>query len=194
MKIFNLKIAARTFGVFVALDTALLMLLLLIPSHGTTLLWWIFNFPGYWPAIFVGLLGLVVSLSGCASAIYGSGKGKDVFQRGTDRATVIACFGEPVGHGTDKCGRSYEIYRAEGKIAPPHDDVVEFQEFEAVTYGIGDIFWTPAQLVAWPFKTMGKKDIDVYFDQNGKYLYHTTHRANSDSRPNTALEPTPTAP
>jgi len=75
--------------------------------------------------IFACLLSLTISLSGCASSIYGSGKGKDVFDRGTDRAAIIACFGEPVGRGTNMFG-SYEIFRAEGKIAPEHDDVVEF--------------------------------------------------------------------
>jgi hypothetical protein len=47
MKSFNIKIAIRTFGVLVALDTLLFTFLFQFSSDWSRSLWWIFNGLGY---------------------------------------------------------------------------------------------------------------------------------------------------
>ena len=146
--------------------------------------------------ILAGIALLVVLLSGCASAIYSKGKDKDVLHAGVDRALIVQRFGEPIERSKDKFGRDVELFRANGLIAPDEEDVATFQYAEAQTLGLGDVIWTPAALVWWPFLATGEKEVVVGFDENGKYLYHTVRHARSRpvEQPNTALEPTSTAP
>jgi hypothetical protein len=129
---------------------------------------------------FVCLLALTALLSGCASAMYGSGKDGDVLCKGTDRAVIVQRFGEPIRRGTDEYGRVYEVFRAKGKIVPAQEDVGTYKLGEALTLGVGDIIWTPVEVVRSPFLAAGDKDVLVVFDQNGKYLYHTVQHAKSE--------------
>jgi hypothetical protein len=122
---------------------------------------------------------LMTLLSGCASAIYGNGQHGDILRKGTDRVMIVQRFGEPIERSTDRFGRDYEVFRAKGKIVPDGEDLSTYRLGETMTLGIGDILWTPVELVRWPFLAAGKKDVGVGFDQNGKYLYHTVRRAKS---------------
>jgi hypothetical protein len=138
--------------------------------------------------------GLIASLvctqllSGCASAIYATGKDGDVLCGGSDRAAIIQRFGEPIERRTDKFGRDCEVFRAKGKIAPKKDEIGDYMFGEVMTFGLGDILWTPLELMRWPFLANGKKDVYVGFDDNGKYLYHFVRHAKSrPSKTATAL-------
>jgi hypothetical protein len=72
------------------------------------------------------------------------------------------------------------VFRARGKIAPAEEDVSTYKLGEAMTLGVGDIIWTPVEVVRSPFLAAGEKDVTVVFDQNGKYLYHTVQNAKSE--------------
>jgi hypothetical protein len=130
--------------------------------------------------VFVYSLVLTALLSGCASAIYGSGKDGDVLCKGTDRAVMVQRFGEPIRKRTDAYGRVYEVFRAKGKIVPAQEDVSTYKLGEALTLGVGDIIWTPIEVVRSPFLAAGEKDVLIVFDQTGKYLYHTVQHAKSE--------------
>jgi len=122
-------------------------------------------------------LGCCVLSSGCASAIYASGKHGDVLRQGTDRQVIVERLGEPVDRSVDKFGRDYEVFRAKGKVAPDEADVNALCFGEVMTFGILEPYYLAVQLVSWPFLAAGDKDVGVGFDQAGKYLYHNVHRA-----------------
>jgi hypothetical protein len=116
-------------------------------------------------------------LSGCASAIYATGKHGDVLRQGTDREVIVERFGEPVERSVDKFGRDYEVFRAKGKVAPDRETVNEYRMGEVMTFGLLEPYYLALQLVSWPFLATGEKDVGVGFDQTGKYLYHVVHHA-----------------
>jgi hypothetical protein len=116
-------------------------------------------------------------LSGCASAIYATGKHGDVLRQGTDRQVIVERFGEPVERSVDKFGRDYEVFRAKGKVAPDRETVNEYLVGEAMSFGLLEPYYLLVQLVSWPFLAAGEKDVGVGFDQAGKYLYHVVHHA-----------------
>jgi hypothetical protein len=128
--------------------------------------------------IFACLLALITLASGCASAIYGSGKDGDVLREGSDRAVLANRFGEPIRCGTDKYGRAYEVFRAEGKIVPDKESVTDIQVFEILFWPAEPIFVSEA-IIIWPFEAIGKKDVSVYFDRYGNYKFHEVHQAKS---------------
>ena len=123
------------------------------------------------------LLLLLLFASGCASAIYGSGKYQDILRPGVGRSRIVQELGDPVRQGHDRWGRQCDIFLAQGKIAPPAEETAGYKLGEALTLGTGDIIWTPIEVVRAPFCATGQKEVFVFFDDNGKYLCHEVHAA-----------------
>lgn len=120
-------------------------------------------------------------LSGCATAIYATGKHGDVLRKGVDRQAIVDRLGEPIECSFDKFGHDYEVFRARGKVVPNRETVNEFGMGEGMAFmmffGALEPLYLSVQLVYWPFLAIGEKDVCVAFDQDGKYLYHEVHCA-----------------
>src|SRR5690242_8875240 len=85
----------------------------------------------YWQLLF---LLVPLTLSGCASAIYATGKHGDVLRKGVDWQAIVERLGEPIDRGLDRSGRDYEVFRAKGKVVPNEETLNEYRMGEGMAF------------------------------------------------------------
>jgi hypothetical protein len=119
---------------------------------------------------------LLMLLNGCGLMIYSSGKDGDVLRQGTTESAIMGRFGPPIRSGTNSDG-TYEVFRGTGKIVPNEENVESLFMSDAVTFGTYEAVLTPATILLWPYQAIGKKDVYVYYGNDGEYQYHEVYHA-----------------